>query len=80
MLRLLYKPRQDHIPVLVRLERAAQDIVRYLPDKVRFFSEVVWVMEYMSLSRMIDWEIIALNLSGKEVVATLSNMEIKRQN
>ena len=23
------------------LERAAQDIVRYLPDKIRFFSEVV---------------------------------------
>jgi hypothetical protein len=26
----------------VRLERAAQDVVRYLPDKICFFSEVVW--------------------------------------
>ena len=37
--------RQDHIPVLVRLERAAQDVVRYLLDEVRFFSEVVWSHE-----------------------------------
>ena len=33
---------QDHFPMLVRLERAVQDIVRYLPDKICFFSEVVW--------------------------------------
>ena len=33
---------QHHTPIVVHLERAPQDIVRYLPDKVRFFSEVVW--------------------------------------
>ena len=27
---------------LVRLKRAAKDIVRYLPDEICFFSEVVW--------------------------------------
>jgi hypothetical protein len=26
----------------MHLERAAQDVVRYLPNKVCFFSEVVW--------------------------------------
>lgn len=28
---------QNHIPVLMRLERAAQDVVRYYPDEIRFF-------------------------------------------
>ena len=42
-----YNATQDHIPVLVRLERVAhtQCTVRYLPDEVRFFSEVVWSHE-----------------------------------
>jgi hypothetical protein len=40
--------RQDHIPVLVCLERAAQDVVSDLPDKVCLFLEVVGDYEVMS--------------------------------
>ncbi len=32
---------QNHIPILVRLERAAQDVVCDGPDEVCFFREVV---------------------------------------
>jgi hypothetical protein len=34
---------QDHVPVLVRLERAAENVICDLPDKVGFFSEKTYL-------------------------------------
>jgi hypothetical protein len=48
----------------VRLERATEDIVRYLPDDVCFFSEVVG-HGYMSLNGVMYSEIIVLLVDEK---------------
>jgi len=42
---------QNYFCILISLERAAQDIIRYLPDKIRFLSEVV-CHGLLSLSRI----------------------------
>ena len=69
--------RQDHVPFFVCLERASQDIVRYLPDKVRFFSEVVWGHGEVPVMEM--EEIMALIIDEKESLQPIYYAILKRK-